>query len=198
MNFDSYAKIKKTPYLEAVLLESLRLHPSVPFLLRFAVKDIPIPSKLCDEYNDGNKDNKVIRKGDGIIIPNFAHAYQTEYWGADCAKFKPSRFLRVKTKSKHEDDADHDDDDDDDEVEYQNPSSVYSNEQFAAFNLAPRVCLGKHVALLEAKIAILKILNVYNIRLNDQRYNQGFKYVFAPVIQLQNGLNIEFTKRVLS
>ena len=50
-----YETLSKFNYLESALLETLRLYPSVPHLVRFATRDI--------ELDDG----KVIKKGDVCI-----------------------------------------------------------------------------------------------------------------------------------
>eukprot|EP00486_Rosalina_sp_Unknown_P005666 CAMPEP_0201569502 /NCGR_PEP_ID=MMETSP0190_2-20130828/11206_1 /ASSEMBLY_ACC=CAM_ASM_000263 /TAXON_ID=37353 /ORGANISM="Rosalina sp." /LENGTH=483 /DNA_ID=CAMNT_0047991875 /DNA_START=26 /DNA_END=1474 /DNA_ORIENTATION=+ len=63
-----YNVINNCQYLESSFLETLRLRPSVPHLVRYAKTDIPLPT--------GN----VIRKGNGIVIPTYAMGRMPWIW----------------------------------------------------------------------------------------------------------------------
>jgi cytochrome P450 len=108
-------------------LESLRLHPSVPTLIRFAVEDIECP------------EGEIIRKGDGVIIYCYGLS-RLPNWFENPTQFNPLRFF--------------------------NQEKVFDPSHYPYFNIMPRLCLGKHVALMEAKIAIAKILVKYKLQLN--------------------------------
>ena len=59
----------------------LRLHPSVPVDIKFAVKDDTLP------------DGTFIPKGSTVIYSPYAMGRSKEIWGADALEFKPERFL---------------------------------------------------------------------------------------------------------
>ncbi|ETO15861.1 hypothetical protein RFI_21503 [Reticulomyxa filosa] len=149
----TYEKVQQLKYLEAVLLESLRLHPSVPTLIRFALEDIECPH------------GEIIRKGDGVIIFCYGLSRMPKLW-KDPLQFNPSRFY--------------------------NQEKGYEPSYYPYFNILPRLCLGKHVALMEAKIAIAKILMKYQLQLKK---GQTFNPVFSATLQLEKGMDIFFIPR---
>lgn len=148
-----YNVISNCQYLESSFLETLRLRPSVPHLVRYAKTDIPLPT--------GN----IIRKGNGIVIPTFAMGRMPWIW-KDPLKFNPDRFNDKNQK--------------------------YSPSQYPAFNIPPRLCLGKHVALLEAKIAIIKLFKKYKL---EAIPNQEVTYEFSVTNQMKNGFKVKLIPR---
>ena len=58
-------------------------------------------------------------------------------WGEDCTEWKPERWLGGKDKQ-------------------------YDDFMFLTFNCGPRLCLGKNMAILEAKIALLTLMAQYS------------------------------------
>jgi len=149
----TFEQMSKMNYLEAVLLETLRLHPSVPSLLRFAQEDIRLP------------EGEIIRKGDGIIVFTFALARLEKLW-PNPSKFDPTRFLNLK--------------------------EPYPANYYPFFNIQPRLCLGKHVALMECKIAIAKIITKYHVKLKE---GQKFIPVFSATLQMKEGIEMFFLPR---
>ncbi|ETO06289.1 hypothetical protein RFI_31104 [Reticulomyxa filosa] len=150
-DFMSFDQVTKMTYLEAVLFETLRLHPSVPVLLRFATRDIHLPG------------GEIIRKGEGVVINAYALARLDKFW-KDPLKFDPTRFL----------------------------DQTYSPAQYPYFNLPPRLCLGKHVAIMETKIAIAKLAMKYNFKLKE---GQSFVPTFSATMQLKEGMKMHFIPR---
>lgn len=85
-SFD-YDDMRKLPYIDAVVWETLRLHPAVPFDPKVAVEDDHLP--------------------DGTFVPagtevNFCPWYMgrnnTKLWGDDLLTFRPERWLEMKTR----------------------------------------------------------------------------------------------------
>jgi cytochrome P450 len=147
-----YSRVSKLPYLENSFQESLRLWPSVPFLVRYAKTDIPL--------DDGH----IIRKGDAITIHTWSLARLSWLWGDDCEEFKPER---------HE-------------------GTQFTPAELPSFNIPPRLCLGKHVALLETKIAIVKLFQKYEVvpvDLNDVVYDVSI------TMQMKNGFKVRLKER---
>ena len=84
INNPTYDEIKSLEYTSAVFMESLRLHPSVPKNIKYAVKDDMLP--------DGTK----IKAGWGVCWSPYCMARTPEIWGEDCLELKPERFLDQK------------------------------------------------------------------------------------------------------
>jgi len=147
----NYEMINKCHYLECCLLETLRIRPSVPHLVRFAKVDIPLP------------DGHTIRKGDGLVIPLYAMGRLPWIW-KNPEVFDPTRF----------------------------ENNNYSPSQYPIFNLPPRLCLGKHVALLESKIALVRILRKFHM---EPLPNQDVSYVFSITNQMKHGYKVKLIPR---
>eukprot|EP00300_Choanocystis_sp_HF-7_P014004 c18535_g1_i5.p1 GENE.c18535_g1_i5~~c18535_g1_i5.p1 ORF type:complete len:497 (+),score=85.47 c18535_g1_i5:752-2242(+) len=69
------------PYLHAVVLETLRLHPQVPLQVKFAIKD--------DVWPDGTK----IRASQPVVVTAYAMGRNPNVWGKDATDFRPERWL---------------------------------------------------------------------------------------------------------
>ena len=148
-----YDTIGKCKYLENSFLETLRLRPSVPHLVRYAKVDIPLPN------------GDVIRKGNGIVVPTYAMGRMPWIW-KDPLKFNPDRFSDDKQN--------------------------FTPSQYPAFNIPPRLCLGKHVALLEAKIAIIKLFKKYKL---EALPDQEVTYEFSVTNQMRSGFKVKLVPR---
>lgn len=86
----SQAAIKSLKYTRAVVLETLRLWPSVPKDSKQAVADDVLP--------DGTK----IRAGWLVIYVPFVMGRDESIWGKDAGEFKPTRFLDVSEPDPYE------------------------------------------------------------------------------------------------
>lgn len=83
----SYNTIGKLQYTQAVVLEVLRLHPSVPSDAKYAIKDDVLP------------DGTFIPKQAMVGYPPYAMGRSTLVWGKDANEFKPERFMGTKEPS---------------------------------------------------------------------------------------------------
>lgn len=79
-NDDSLESMSKLPYLQAVVTEVLRLHPSVPVEIKFA------------ESNDQLPDGTKISKGTAVLFSPFAMGRDARLWDKP-EVFDPSRWL---------------------------------------------------------------------------------------------------------
>ncbi|XP_031105727.1 cytochrome P450 CYP72A219-like [Ipomoea triloba] len=111
----------------------------------------------------------------GVTMPNglelmlpmiFVH-HDTDLWGDDAKEFKPSRFSEGIEKA------------------------TKGHASFFPFSSGPRVCIGQHLAMTEAKLAIAMILHHFSLDLSPS-------YVHAPFsllsLQPQYGVNVILTK----
>ncbi|KAF7330275.1 hypothetical protein MVEN_02465400 [Mycena venus] len=129
----SYDDIKGMKYLRAVINETLRLYPSVPFNLRETVKATTWPSPDPQE--------KPIYIPAGVKVPYSVMLMQrrTDLWGPDAEEFDPDRFL-------------------DDRLQY----FVSNPFQFLPFNGGPRICLGQQFAYNEMSFVIIRLLQQFS------------------------------------
>ncbi|KAH7921538.1 cytochrome P450 [Leucogyrophana mollusca] len=74
-----YRSLKDSPFLEAVIMESLRLFPPVPMMFRKAAKDTEI-------------DGTFVPEGTLIYIPIRVFNTWKEHWGEDAEEFRPERW----------------------------------------------------------------------------------------------------------
>ncbi|KNA21514.1 hypothetical protein SOVF_042410 isoform B [Spinacia oleracea] len=74
--------LEKMIYLQAALLESLRLYPSVPIDFKQAKED--------DVFPDG----MTIGKGHRVLYHVYAMGRLKSIWGEDCSEFKPERWFK--------------------------------------------------------------------------------------------------------
>lgn len=84
----TFAKLKSCRYLQHVLNETLRLHPTVPLNQRTAVKDTTIPI-------GGGPDQRAsiaIRKGQIVLFSVYLMQRRKDLWGPDAAEFRPERW----------------------------------------------------------------------------------------------------------
>jgi len=79
--------VNQLQYTHAVVMEVLRLHPSVPNDYKFAIHDDVLP------------DGTFVPAGAGVIwLPRYMGRSE-EIWGPDALEFKPERFLNQKEPS---------------------------------------------------------------------------------------------------
>lgn len=74
-------QLKRMPYLNAVVYESLRLYPPLQFDSKYAQKDDILP------------DGYPVTKGCRVTYHPYAMAREERIWGADCKVFNPERWL---------------------------------------------------------------------------------------------------------
>jgi cytochrome P450 len=72
-------------YLEAVVKENIRLHPSTGFIVREAMQDTTLV------------DGTFVQKGQSMMISSYCNARNKKTWGEDCLEFKPERMINPDT-----------------------------------------------------------------------------------------------------
>ncbi|KAG6876823.1 hypothetical protein C0993_000171 [Termitomyces sp. T159_Od127] len=137
------------PYLDAVVRETLRLHPALPEANRVAIKDdvIPLTKPITDA--DGKViDSIFITKGTNVRIPVMCLNRSELLWGADSKAFSPSRWLN-------------------DDVGKQSAAQIQTRYHILTFYDGPRTCLGRGFALTEFKAVLSVLIRKFSFELPD-------------------------------
>lgn len=77
----TFEQLQSMKYLDAVVMEAVRLHPSVPKEIKCCVAKEQLP------------DGTPVNPGDHVVFLPWLMARSEHMWGADCEEFKPERFL---------------------------------------------------------------------------------------------------------
>ncbi|KAL6228825.1 hypothetical protein BDW75DRAFT_127882 [Aspergillus navahoensis] len=133
----SYIDLKEMKYLNAVLNESMRLYPVVPFNVRFSLKDTTLP-------RGGGSDGLApvgVRAGTRVIYSTMIMQRSPENYDLPSAPnyFNPSQW---------------------------NPERWLSGWQpkpwqFIPFNGGPRICIGQQFAMIEMGYTVVRILQAF-------------------------------------
>ncbi|KAJ9439147.1 Cytochrome P450 704C1 [Diplonema papillatum] len=145
----------KSTVSEAIFMEALRLHPSVPGNEKLCEVSTTFPSGVS------------VPKGTFVSWQTFSMNRNERVWGPDATVFKPERWIK----------------------EDNTITSDFNEYMYPTFNAGPRLCLGKSMAILEGKIALLTIF----ARLRFERI-PGFtpKQISSVTWQLDaNGMQVK-------
>eukprot|EP01084_Bolivina_argentea_P093383 167953_1 len=145
-------------YLECTLLEALRYHPVVPFLIRQAKEDVELPN--------GN----IVRQGDEVIIPTYAYGRNPKIYD-DPMTFDPNRFYNKGVL----------------------PINVKSVYEYPFFNINPRLCMGRQLAIMEAKVFVFNFFKRYEFEMSD--VNQEIRPKTGIVLNMVDGLRLKIQLR---
>ncbi|KAJ6614110.1 cytochrome P450 monooxygenase pc-3 [Mycena sp. CBHHK59/15] len=130
----TYDDIKGMKYLRAVLNETLRLYPSVPFNVRENIKATVWPSP------DPNEKPIYIPAGSKLPYSVFMMHRRRDLWGPDAEEFSPDRFLDERLKQ----------------------YLLNNTFQFLPFNAGPRICLGQQFAYNEMSFMLIRLLQSFS------------------------------------
>ncbi|KAI9300668.1 cytochrome P450 [Cunninghamella echinulata] len=125
---------------------------------------VPLNQKYAlkdDIWPDGTH----IKKGDYVVWTPYAQGRSEKVWGPDAKHFKPERWITPEGELRRE-----------------------SQGKWPAFHAGPRVCLGQHLATLEALVAIIAILRKYKFTLQP---GQDVTYQISLTLPMKHG--VKFT-----
>ncbi|KAF9219868.1 cytochrome P450 [Gyrodon lividus] len=129
----TYDDIREMKYLRAVLNETMRLFPAVPFNLRESVNDTTLLSP--------NPDEPFFLPGATTVVYSVLLMHRrTDLWGPDASEFDPDRFI------------------DDRLHKYLIPNPFI----FLPFNAGPRICLGQQFAYSEMSFMLIRLLQQFS------------------------------------
>ncbi|KAH8823550.1 cytochrome P450 [Flagelloscypha sp. PMI_526] len=138
--YDQLASTTALPFLDAVVHETLRLHPALPESERIASADDILPLSRPYTTSKGTVVDRIsIAKGTCVTAPIIMINRFLEVWGTDSKLFNPSRWLQREPKD--------------------NPLPGYRH--LLTFSDGPRTCLGKNFALTEFKAALFVLIKTF-------------------------------------
>ncbi|KAI6127348.1 cytochrome P450 [Pisolithus croceorrhizus] len=137
------------PYLDAVVQEILRLHPSVPELLREAAEDDVIPlSELVQTKSGEFVDSIVVERGTIFTLPVSCINRSEAIWGPDAKVFRPERWLEPDGITKK-------------------AQEVKGHRHLLSFGDGPRTCIGKTFALAVIKTELSMAIKNFVLEMKD-------------------------------
>lgn len=175
--------LKKLEYLRLIVVESLRLYPQPPLLIRRSLKS----DKLPGGYN-GDKDGYEIPAGTDVFLSVY-NLHRSPYFWDKPNEFEPERFL-VPKESSIEGWAGFD--------PSRSPGALYPNEiisdfAFLPFGGGPRKCVGDQFALMESTIALAMLLQKFDVELRGSP--ESVELVTGATIHTKTGLWCKLKKR---
>ncbi|KAK0455641.1 cytochrome P450 [Desarmillaria tabescens] len=130
------------PYLDAVVQETLRMHPPVFESMRVATEDNVLPLATPVVTKSGTTINSLfVAKGTVVSAPIRALNRSEEFWGPDAKEFKPERWLEDSAPRAKE---------------------IQGHRHLLTFLDGPRTCLGKTFALTEFKAVLFVIVRNFS------------------------------------
>jgi cytochrome P450 len=132
------------PYLDAVVRETLRVHPPVPNTLRKCMNDdaIPVSAPFTDK-NGQVHDFIRIEKGDTIFVPINAINRSKQIWGDDASEFKPERWDNLPEAV----------------------TAIPGLLNMLSFLGGPRACIGYRFSIIEIKALLFTLVRSFEFAL---------------------------------
>lgn len=171
------------PYLEAIVRESLRCLPGVSLGLERIVP----PSSLSSSSGSGSESgygisipstNTNVKSGTILAFNPYILCRNKSIWGEDSEQFRPERWLRGENESLEE---------------YTARLQAMNNTDLS-FGAGSRVCVGKHLGLLQVYKVVATLALCYDLDLADK--NKEWK-VINSWFPRQEGLVVKMARRKL-
>ncbi|KAI6120970.1 cytochrome P450 [Pisolithus croceorrhizus] len=163
------------PYLDAVVHETLRLHPPLAEFLRQAREDDIIPLSEPVRTKSGQVVNSIsVGRGTQIGISTACINCSTAIWGADAKVFRPERWLEEGGIPKK-------------------AQEVQGYRHLLTFVDGPRTCLGKGFAVAEFKTVMVVLVKSFVFEMRDgpnTRIEMGLGLLPRPRVVGEQGTDL--------
>ncbi|KAJ7755153.1 cytochrome P450 [Mycena metata] len=170
--------VSELPYLDATVLEILRLHPPVTETLREAIQDDVVPLSTPIVTRSGETVSTItVAKGTIISEPIRCINRSESFWGPDAKEFKPERWIGDITVPAKE---------------------FLGHRHLLTFHDGPRTCLGKSFALAEFKAVLSVLIRNFVFEFPDgpeTKIDLHDGIVPRPKVAGQNGAKVPMTVR---
>jgi cytochrome P450 len=153
-------RLEALPYLNAVCNETLRLYPTVPIVLRTAIRDTRIG-------------DTIVPKDTQILIAPAAINRSYDLWGTDADEFRPERWIDKKA---------------DGQLKPNNHGSASSNYSYLTFLHGPRSCIGQGFAKAELRVLVATWVKKFEFEMNNP--NDKVVAAGVVTVKPQHGLNL--------
>jgi len=159
----TYDALDKLPYMEAIIRETLRLHPPITVLHRRTTQDTVLPLGTPVRGRDGSMITEIaLPRDSNLIISVLSLNRNKALWGEDAYEWKPDRWLKplpfAVTESKI--------------------PGVYSN--MMTFWGGPRGCIGFKFSLLEMKVVLGVLIESFRFELSDKHITWDMSIITVP------------------
>lgn len=180
----TFESLKNLEYIRLIIVESLRLYPQPPLLIRRALKSDLLPGGY-----KGDKEGYAIPAGTDIFISIY-NLHRSPYFWDKPHEFEPERFLVPRKNESVEGWSGFD--------PSRSPGALYPNEvisdfAFLPFGGGPRRCVGDQFALMESTVALAMLLQKFDVELKGSP--ESVELVTGATIHTKNGLLCKLKKR---
>ncbi|KAK4460477.1 cytochrome P450 [Cladorrhinum samala] len=165
----SYKAARAVPYLEAVIRESMRFHSPIGMGLERYVPEggVTLPGEA----------GGYVPKGAVLAFNPAVLARNVDVYGQDADRFRPERWLRADGESQNE---------------YEQRMLAMNNADFT-FGGGSRICIGKHMALMQLYKLLASLVLVYDMELVDPE--KEWRVIGSMFIR-QEGLDVRIKRRL--
>ncbi|KAI0007981.1 cytochrome P450 [Xylariaceae sp. FL0662B] len=163
----AYSTARALPYLEAVARETMRVHPVISTQLERIVPESGL------ELPDGT----AVPGGTIVGINAYVLGRNRRIYGDDVDEFRPERWLRRRDES---------------DDEYQQRMRAW-NAADLTFGAGSRICLGRHLALMELYKVVATVIARYDVQLVDP--GEKWQVVSRWFNKVDGGLTCKLRRR---
>lgn len=172
-----YDTVMALPWLDAVLKETLRLYPPVPFVRRTAVKERTIPYSEPADLASGDSQPRVssvtIPVGTTIFVGIAGSNSLESVWGPDAKEWKPERWLPTGDAAHHG----------------VRLPGIYSG--MMSFLGGGRSCIGYRFAQIEMKIILITLLSKFKFSPTEDEIIWNLSQIISPSVKAPDGSGSE-------